>query len=540
MDNLRFFLILMAILLGYMLWEAWQRDYGPKPPQVQAEAAGQPTPEAEAKAQAESAAGTEISPSLKGGGRVIVQTDVIRAEINLAGGDIQAVDLLKYPVSKAKPDEPVRLLADDPERLFVTQTGFLGDERIAPKHTALWQAEAREYRMAEPQALKVPLIWRGDGVEIVKTFTFEPGSYEVKIDYQITNSSSAPWSARLYGQLKRKPPTKAEDDNAFIRTYTGVACRRADEPYEKISFGDIKGAPRNWETEGGWCAMIQHYFLAAWLPPQDQINHFYTKALPDEIYIVGAYSPEYRVAAGETKTFSVRYYIGPKLQRVLDKVAPGLELTVDYGVFTFIAKPIFWLLEQFEKLFGNWGWAIIATTVVIKALFYPLSAASFRSMAKMRKVQPKMQALKERFGEDKQKFHQALMQLYREEKVNPLGGCLPIVVQIPVFISLYWVLVESVELRQASFLLWLTDLTSKDPYFILPLLMGVTMWIQQKLSPPPADPVQAQVMKMFPLIFTVFFAFFPAGLVLYWVVNNALSIVQQWWINRQIEGVRNA
>lgn len=525
----------MFVLLGYMLWEAWQRDYGPSPPQVQT----QPAAQAEAKAQAESATSAEAGPSLEGSGRVTIQTDVIRAEIDLAGGNIQLVDLLKYPVSKDKPNEPVRLLTDEPGRLFVTQTGFLGDTRIAPKHAEPWHAEVREYHM-EKQALKVPLVWRGDGVEIVKTFTFEPGSYEVKIDYQVTNSSSTPWSARLYGQLKRNLPPKAEDDNAFIRTYTGVACRRADDPYEKISFGDIQDLPQNWETEGGWCAMVQHYFLAAWLPAQDQINHFYTKALPEQVYIVGSYSPEYQVAAGETKTFSARYYIGPKLQRVLGQVAPGLELTVDYGVFTFIAKPIFWLLEQFFKLLNNWGWAIICTTVIIKALFFPLSAASYKSMAKMRKIQPKMQALKERFGEDKQRFHQALMQLYREERVNPLGGCLPILIQIPVFISLYWVLVESVELRQAAFLLWLTDLTAKDPYFILPVMMGVTMWIQQKLSPPPADPVQAQVMKMFPLIFTVFFAFFPAGLVLYWVVNNALSIVQQWWTNRQIEGAKNA
>ncbi|GAB6067083.1 membrane protein insertase YidC [Methylothermus subterraneus] len=537
MDNLRFFLILMTILLGYMLWEAWQRDYGPKPPELRSESAAQPLLPPQVAAEAASSAKAGLGS--QAGGRVVVQTDVLRAEIALAGGDLKTVDLLKYPIAKNKPDEPVRLLSDAPERLFVTQTGLLGEAKIAPQHTELWQAEAQEYRMQGSQALKVPLVWRGDGVEIVKTFTFEPGSYEIKIDFQVTNTSPAPWTARLYGQLKRTAPAaQKEDDNAFIRTYTGVACRRADEPYEKIPFGDIEDAPRNWETEGGWCAMIQHYFIAAWLPPAEQINHFYTKALPNRVYLVGSYSPEYRVATGETKTFSVRYYIGPKLQRVLDKVAPGLELTVDYGVFTLIAKPIFWLLEQFDKLFGNWGWAIVATTVVIKALFYPLSAASFRSMAKMRALQPKMQALKERFGEDKQKFHQALMQLYREERVNPLGGCLPILVQIPVFISLYWVLVESVELRQAAFLGWITDLTAKDPYFVLPALMGVTMWIQQKLSPPPADPVQAQVMKMFPLIFTVFFAFFPAGLVLYWVVNNALSIVQQWWINRQIEGAK--
>ncbi|BCX89984.1 YidC/Oxa1 family membrane protein insertase [Methylomarinovum tepidoasis] len=534
MDNIRFFLFVLFVMLGYMLWAAWQQDYGPKPPQPQATAEA---PAAGASTVAPATAPPTATPATApaGQGKVVVRTDVIRAEIGLVGGDIQLVDLLKYPVSKDKPNVPVRLLSPEPARLFVTQTGFLGDERIAPKHNVPWQAQATEYVMEGRQALKVPLVWRGDGVEIVKTFTFTPGSYEVRVDYQVRNTGAVPWTARHYGQLKRKRPEK-NGGSAFIRTFTGVACRTADDPYEKIDFSDIADLPRDWETEGGWCAMVQHYFLAAWLPPRDQINHFYTKALPEEVYLVGSYSPEYRVNPGESRQLGARFYIGPKLQDVLETVAPGLELTVDYGIFTFIAEPIFWLLSWFHKFFGNWGWAIIATTFVIKAIFFPLSAASYKSMAKMRKLQPKMQLLKERFGEDKQKFQQALMQLYREEKVNPLGGCLPILVQIPVFISLYWVLVESVELRQAEFVLWLNDLTSKDPYFILPALMGLTMWIQQKLSPPPTDPVQAQVMKMFPLIFTVFFAFFPAGLVLYWVVNNTLSIVQQWWINKQIEG----
>ena len=537
MDNLRFFLFVMLVMTGYMLWAAWQQDYGPKPAPLQQQAGPAQRPQGGVAAEG-SPSGSELLPQaeMAAAGKISVKTDVVRVDIGLVGGDIRTVDLLKYPVSKDKPDEPVRLLTPEVEKLFITQTGFLGDERIAPKHTAVWQAQAREYVMEAGQALKVPLVWRGEGVEIVKTYTFQPGSYEVGIEYQVRNLSQVPWTARQYGQLKRKRPVKSGNENAFIRTYTGIACRTADDPYEKIDFDDIEDLPRNWETEGGWCAMVQHYFLAAWLPPREQINHFYTKPMPEQVYIVGSYSPEYRVSPGETRTFRARYYIGPKLQDVLETVAPGLELTVDYGIFTFIAQPIFWLMQKFFSFLGNWGWAIICTTLVIKAIFFPLSAASYKSMAKMRKLQPKMQALKERFGDDKQKFHEALMQLYREERVNPLGGCLPIVVQIPVFISLYWVLVESVELRQAPFVLWLTDLTSKDPYFVLPLLMGVSMWIQQKLSPPPTDPVQAQVMKMFPVIFTVFFAFFPAGLVLYWVVNNTLSIVQQWVINRQIEG----
>lgn len=542
MDNLRFFLFLMFVLLGYMLWTAWQQDYGPKPPtppQSQAadsqEAEPESVPGIVRQPQVE-AASTEANAIGQSGGRIIVRTDVLRAEIDLLGGDIKVVDLLRYPESKKQPDQPVRLLTNDPLKLFVTQSGFLGDPNEAPRHSVPWQGKIGKYELQPGQSvLRVPLSWRNDqGIEITKTYMFEPGSYVVGLEYRVNNNSQQAWRAHQYGQLKRKKPAKSKD-STFIRTFTGVACRTADEPYEKISFGDIEDVPLSWETEGGWCAMIQHYFIAAWLPPEKQINHFYTKALPEQNYIVGSYSPEYVLQPGETKTFAARYYIGPKLQRVLENVAPGLELTVDYGILTFIAKPIFWLLEQFHKFFGNWGWAIIATTVVIKAVFFPLSAASYRSMAKMRNLQPKMQALKERLGDDKQKFNQALMQLYRQEKVNPLGGCLPILIQIPVFISLYWVLVESVELRQAPFVLWLNDLTSRDPYFILPILMGLSMWVQQRLSPPPTDPVQAQVMKMFPLIFSVFFAFFPAGLVLYWVVNNALSILQQWLINRKIE-----
>ncbi|HHJ38086.1 MAG: membrane protein insertase YidC [Methylothermaceae bacteria B42] len=549
MDNLRFLLFILFVFLGYMLWSAWQQDYGPRPPALQQQTAGaQPvgappapdgTPEVAATAATEEGTAPQATaavPTRASPGRIVVRTDVVRAEIDLLGGDIKVVDLLKYPVSKKHPDQPVRLLTDDPVGLFVTQTGFLGDEKIAPKHTVPWQGNPGEFVLQPGQSeLRIPLIWtNGEGLKITKTFIFKPGSYEVGIQYHVDNGTSAVWKAHQYGQLKRKRPAKRKG-NTFIRTFTGVACRTADEPYEKFSFNDIEDLPLTWEAEGGWCAMIQHYFIAAWLPPENQLNHFYTKPLPEQTYIVGSYAPATTLAPGESTSLNVRYYIGPKLQRVLEKVAPGLELTVDFGIFTFIAKPIFWLLEQFHKYFGNWGWAIIATTVVIKALFYPLSAASYRSMANMRKLQPKMQALKERFGDDKQKFNQALMQLYRQEKVNPLGGCLPILIQIPVFISLYWVLVESVELRQVPFVLWLDDLTSRDPYFILPMLMGLTMWIQQKLSPPPADPVQAQVMKMFPLIFTVFFAFFPAGLVLYWVVNNTLSIVQQWYINRKIE-----
>ena len=353
------------------------------------------------------------------------------------------------------------------------------------------------------------------------------------LEQQVANNSPNPWTARQYVQLQRKDPGDKNKDQ-MVRTYTGGVLYTPEDKYKKITFKDMAGENLDAKAKDGWIAMIQHYFVAAWIPPSGEENGFYTKALADDHFVIGAYTPVLEVPAGGSKAFQAQLFAGPKLQRVLETTAPGLDLTVDYGALTIIAKPIFWLLEQFHKIFNNWGWAIIFVTLTLKALFFRLSAASYRSMANMRKMQPKLAELKERFGGDKQKLNHAMMEMYRKEKVNPLGGCLPILVQIPVFISLYWVLIETVEMRQAPFIGWLTDLSSKDPYFILPLLMGVSMFIQQRLSPPPADPLQAKIMQFFPVMFTGFFAFFPSGLVLYWVVNNVLSILQQWYINKTI------
>ena len=289
------------------------------------------------------------------------------------------------------------------------------------------------------------------------------------------------------------------------------------------------------EALGGWSAMIQHYFATAWIPPGEKDNNFYTKALPDSNYVIGSYSPLVSVQPNSETILTEKLFVGPKLQPVMEKIAPGLELTVDYGWLTFIGKPIFWLLSKIYTLVGNWGFAIMGVTLCIKLLFFKLSEVSYKSMAKMRKVQPLLKELKERHADDKQRFNSEMMALYKKEKVNPMGGCFPIMVQIPVFISLYWVLIETVELRQAPFILWIEDLSVQDPFFVLPVLMGITMKIQQSLNPPPIDPVQAKVMKMFPFVFTVFFLFFPSGLVLYWVVNNTLSILQQWYITKKIE-----
>ncbi|QXP85416.1 membrane protein insertase YidC [Methylococcus sp. Mc7] len=541
MDNLRFVLFVFFIFLSFLLWEQWQIDYGPKPPAVaQTENA---TPGASAgdlpQRPSDDVTGTAVrteSPTQEGSRRILVRTDVLSLEIDTRGGDLRQLDLLNYPVSKNQPDRPVRLLTDQGD-IFIAQSGFIGAAQQVPTHHSIWHADAGEYRLQDGQdVLRIPLTWTdGQGVTVTKTYILRRGSYLIDMEQTIDNRSGSNWTGRQYMQLQRKEPTSPQEDSQFIRTYTGGVLHTADKSYEKIAFKDMADGNLDVKSRQGWIAMIQHYFLAAWVPPGEDESTFYTKALADRVFVIGAYSPPADVPAGSSQTLKARLFAGPKLQHVLEGIAPGLELTADFGILTVIAKPIYWLLEKFHGYFNNWGWAIIFVTLVIKALFFKLSEASYRSMANMRKLQPKLVELKERYGEDRQRYNQAMMELYRKEKVNPLGGCLPILVQIPVFISLYWVLVESVDLRQAPFLLWLDDLSSKDPYFVLPLIMGVSMFIQQRLNPPPTDPIQARVMQFFPLIFTVFFLFFPSGLVLYWVVNNILSIVQQWYITRQIE-----
>jgi YidC/Oxa1 family membrane protein insertase len=334
--------------------------------------------------------------------------------------------------------------------------------------------------------------------------------------------------------LQRAKPIE-DSANKFIYTYTGGAIYSEEKKYEKIKFDDIAEADLNRDIKGGWLAMLQHYFVSAWVPPAEQVHHYYSKALKTGRFVLGAYSPNKTVSAGEQVNFESRFYAGPKLQHQLEAISKGLELTADYGWLTIIAKPIFWVLEKIHGIVQNWGWSIILLTVLIKLAFYKLSETSYKSMANMKKVAPRLQTLKERYGDDKQRLNQAMMEMYKKEKINPLGGCLPMLVQIPVFISLYWVLLEAVELRQAPWIFWIQDLSIKDPYFVLPLLMGITMFIQQKLNPAPPDPMQAKIMMSLPIVFTVFFAFFPSGLVLYWFVNNLLSILQQWYITKKIE-----
>jgi YidC/Oxa1 family membrane protein insertase len=548
-------------MLVYMLIDAWQIDYGPKRPQVAAveqplvnikeDLPDAPAPsggETQANIPETEAAVTSIPLIEEESSKIItVTTDVFQLEIDAKGGTIRNLDLLKYPVEKENPEVVVRMFDGNMEKLFLAQSGLISSPGSAslPNHHSNFSSQQEQYTLSDDQnILRVPLTWTDDqGFIVTKTYVFTRDSYVIELKQKINNQSRGTWSGRQYSQLLRKP--YADDKgNTFIRTYAGGVIYTEEDKYHKVSFEDMEDENLNLSTKGGWTAMIQHYFAAAWIPPQivdrENIdegpeNQLYTKKLKDSRYVIGSYSEPVTVSVGSEQTLVSKLFVGPKIQPVMEKVATGLELTVDYSWLTVIGKPIYWLLNKIHTMVGNWGFAIMGVTLCIKLLFFPLSQASYKSMAKMRKIQPRLKELKEKFGDDRQRFNTEMMSMYKREKVNPLGGCLPILVQIPVFISLYWVLIETVELRQEPFALWIQDLSTKDPFFVLPVLMGITMKIQQGLNPAPVDPLQAKVMKMFPIVFTVFFMFFPAGLVLYWVVNNTLSIIQQWYITKQID-----
>lgn len=545
MDNIRLILIVALVGVLYLIYDAWMRDYGRSIPSAPAAVATAPAaadvPSA-VPAVPEAAPTTEPGATALAVAPIIVETDVLRAEISPRGGVMQNLWLSRYAWRAEAPEVKFQLLKASPPNLFIVQSGLLaapGQE--LPTHESLFTASRREYRLGSGEdEVTVELNWRSDsGLEVVKRYRFERGQYIVRVTQEIRNNSERPIAARRYAQLQRTELHDTGQSN-FISTYTGGVYYGPEVKYKKTTFKDMTKQALEVSVTDGWIAMVQHYFLAAWIPSAGQPQRFYTKvfdqpAAGEPRYIIGTYSEPVIIAPGANHVFTDRLFVGPKLQDTLAEVAPGLELTVDYGRLTIIAEPIFWLLEKIYLLLGNWGWAIIVLTILIKLAFYKLSEASYKSMAGMRKLAPRMKALKDRYGDDKERFNQAVMELYQKEKINPLGGCLPILVQIPVFIALYWVLLESVELRHAPFILWLTNLTEPDPYYILPLIMGVSMFVQQKLSPPPPDPIQEKVFLTLPIIFTIFFAFFPAGLVLYWTVNNLLSIAQQWYITHKIE-----
>jgi YidC/Oxa1 family membrane protein insertase len=555
MDTQRLILFAAFMLLSMSLWQSWQMQVNPPPTISNSDVSTSSStnqaglavkndlpavPVNEQQMQGSTSA-PAIAQKLNSGQRVSVKTDVFDIEIDTIGGDIRRVALLNYPVDVNKDPSPVVLMNDKSGLFFISQTGLLSsskDDSYAPDHNITYTIPQLSYELGEQSELKVPLTWTSEDGKftLTKIYKFYPGKYEIGVEHKITNNSDNPWNGHLYRQLQR---TSVEQKNMFLQTYTGAMISKEVDGFEKIDFPEMLEGNLSRSNKGGWISMIQHHFMGAWIPPQNSAENYYTrvteKNTADPHYIVGTISSAKQVKPTETIVLKDSLFIGPKLQSQINKLAPGLDSTVDYGFLSVIAHPIYWLLEQIQTVVNNWGWSIIFLTIIIKGLFYKLSAASYKSMAHMRKVTPRLKALQEQFKDDSAGKNKAMMELYKKEKINPLGGCLPIVVQIPVFISLYWVLLESVEMRQADFMLWLNNLSAPDPYYVLPLIMGVSMFVQQKLNPAPMDPVQAKVMMMLPVIFTVFFAFFPSGLVLYWVVNNLLSITQQWYITRSIE-----
>lgn len=570
MEQQRLMLFVALAFILFLMFDAWQQDHAtdevsaPRTSPSQAASTtsstnsndGVPvapvqietTPDTVPVASSTSIVPTEQSRDIfKQGQSIHVVTDVLDVTINTVGGDIRQLKLLDYPTKLNEQDNPFLLMDEKLPRIFVAQSGFTGKTTdansfvSAPNHLDTYKTERTSYVLDESKdSMDVNLYWTSkDGVQFIKTYTFHRGSHKVDVKQTVENRTSKNWRGNTYYQLQRTQVSEV-DQSQFIYTYMGGVIYSPEERYEKIKFEDMLESNLKRDITGGWAAMIQHYFLAAWIPEKQTVETYYTGyKQKNVIYTIGFRDKnETVVAPGATQVFSTQLYAGPKDQPALEKIAEGLELTVDYGILTVIAKPIFWLLTNIHSVVGNWGWAIILLTILIKAMFYKLSEASYKSMAKMRGVQPRMVAMKERFTDDRAGMNKAMMEMYKKEKINPLGGCLPILVQIPVFIALYWVLLESVELRQAPWILWIKDMSASDPYYILPLLMGVSMFIQQKLNPTPIDPMQAKVMMMLPVVFTVFFMFFPAGLVLYWVVNNVLSITQQWYITNKVVKVK--
>ncbi len=468
-----------------------------------------------------------------------IKTDVLNVKIDKLGGDITHLILSTYAEDEQNFGQGYVLFDNSDKRYYVAQSGLTGEQGPDKRGVgrAKYESHQTNYQLEKDQTeLTVDLKTTvNNTVDVIKRFVFRRGSYIVDVEYLIYNKGKEDYKGSFYARLKRKASKETGGGFLGVQTFTGVAINTPETPYKKISFKDIADKPLEQSIQGGWAAMVEHYFVSAWVPASGITSTYQTNQLEDDIYSVGLVEPAVTVSAGEEKSIKARLYAGPEITEDLAKLAPGLDLAVDYGILWPICQPIFWLLKKAFELTGNWGLAIILTTIIIKGLFYKLSASSYRSMGNMRKLQPKLEALKERFGEDKQKYSQAVMELYKKEKINPLGGCLPILVQIPVFIALYYVLLGSVELREAPFYFWITDLSDKDPYYVLPILMGLSMLVQQKLNPAPPDPMQAKVMMLMPVVFTVLFLNFPSGLVLYWFVNNVLSIAQQWFITRNIE-----
>jgi YidC/Oxa1 family membrane protein insertase len=549
-DYIRYALYLVLVVIIFALYGAWVNDH----PQAVTKTISEnpialtnsyiPTVNEVSKTTSNSTSASTANPittSISAEQIIHVMTDVLAVDIDTVGGTILQVKLLKYP-ENTNSTTPFILLNNTPETKYIAQSGLLSAEGPdTAKGQAVYSSEKTQYTLANGEnELFVKLNWQDKhGVKITKIFTFKRDDYEIGLDYQVTNNSSQVWEGNVYLQLMRKNTPPANTKGLIsLATYFGAAVSSPDKPFNKIDFKKMQQEAFSQNITGGWAAMIQHYFVSAWVPDKNTTSQYFSKVTNDDLYTIGLIGPKITVPQGATVDTIEKFYAGPSIAKRLEKVAPGLPLTIDYGWFWFISAAIFWMMQKIHSIVGNWGWSIVLVTLVIKLLFYNLSAKSYRSMSVLKKLQPKINQLKERFGDDKQKFTQATLELYKKEKVNPMSGCLPILIQIPVFIALYWVLIESVQLRQAPFILWIHDLTQKDPFYVLPVLMGISMFLQQRLNPPPPDPMQAKIMMFMPIVFTAMFLNFPAGLMLYWFVNNTLSFLQQWYIMHTINTVK--
>lgn len=545
MDIRRVMLYAVLSLVVYSLWMNWQHDYvSSSHPFV--------------NSNKHVISNTELTPNLSNNGTqervpnrnqdknsfsekrasqsIQVKTDVLNLQIDLSQGDIVNAQLLNYPVSVDEKNTPITLLTNQFNNQYVVNSSLFTNQGQSTQTLDFgFSSTQNQYELpAGKENLTITLLGKtSEGLEVKKEFVFTRGSYLIQVHYFINNQGKEVWKGYMNTQLLRNSPQEDKSSLFHVGSYTGASYSNPGEHrYKKVSFKDMAKANLDVNAKGGWVAMQQHYFVSAWIPRSDSQNMLYTRVL-DDSYIIGVVSRPIVVEPAMRAEIGSELYLGPEDTSVLKAISPGLDLTVDYGWLWFLSSLLFSFMKVIHSLIGNWGWSIVLVTILIKLAFYRLSATSYKSMAGMRKLQPKIQALRDRYGDDKSKISQATMELYRQEKVNPLGGCLPIVIQIPVFIALYWVLLESVELRQASFIFWIKDLASADPFHVLPIIMGITMLIQQRLNPAPPDPMQAKVMMFLPILFTGLFWNFPAGLVLYWIVNNTLSILQQWYITQK-------
>ncbi|MFB2663123.1 membrane protein insertase YidC [Shewanella mangrovisoli] len=528
MESQRNILLIGLLFVSFLLWQQWQADKAPKPVATESSVVANATTNHSADVPE---ADTGVPAALTATQNLItVKTDQLDVQINPVGGDIVFAALVSHKLEQGK-DQPFVLLEQTKDFTYIAQSGLIGRDGIdsSAKGRAAFAVSKTEFTLADGQdTLEVPLTYVADnGVTYTKVFVFHRGKFNVDIDYKINNTSAAPLQVQMYGQIKQT--IKPSESSMMMPTYRGAAFSTQDVRYEKYKFEDMSKSNLNQPTLGGWAAMLQHYFVSAWIPPATDSNTIFSSVSAGGLANIGFRGAVYDIAPGATQEISSQFYVGPKDQKALSALSDTLNLVVDYGFLWWLAVPIHWLLMFYQSFVGNWGVAIILITLTVRGLLFPLTKAQYTSMAKMRNLQPKLQDLKERFGDDRQKMGQAMMELYKKEKVNPMGGCLPILLQMPIFIALYWVLLESFELRHAPFMLWIHDLSVQDPYYILPLLMGASMFVMQKMQPiaPTMDPMQVKMMQWMPMIFTVFFLWFPSGLVLYWLVGNIVAIIQQ-------------